>query len=392
MQVIRIALSVLIVATLAVPCSAVAIPVNTDGQIFTENGSATIHNTSTYFGMLYCRLGAPTIDFPEFGGPQPWTGFAHQNDDSADLQAFTGFPSVNDDLQVSAFDADVPPLVECRSSACQQDINTGLNNVWFRGYGFGVDVASSGDASGVDYNGGGFLVGVDEWVDDTTLVGVNAGFAASRISLESDTARTDLDSYHVGIHFRRNIEDDEYLIGAAMWGHNEFDSTRRLVGANSSYSGNEFATQLEYGQRMQCQDWLVTPFLSTQYIHGDVDSFTETGGPGSISIDGRDFDSFRGSVGCRLARPIQMSNCRLIVPEFRIQCTHEFIDAERVTGSVPGGGLVLTGSDIGDTFVIYSLGTTIELADRASLFFHYDGQFGHNFSGHTGSGGFLLAW
>lgn len=400
-RVVRVVMSCWIVGMMSLPAWAVALPPNQDGQIFTEADSASVHNTGTYFGMLYCRLGATVVDFPEFGGVPTWTASLDSGSNTSIVESWAdaGNPvrqvNYSSDFDVNGFHTGSGTVVRGQSPSYAQETyaEEGPWNSWVRGYGFGGRAGASTDVSAVDFKGGGFITGIDKWVSDTLVIGVNTGFAASNVNLQSGTGKADIDSFHLGVHFRQSNDDDSYLIGAITWGHNEFDSNRRTVGARASYSGNEVATYSEYGKRYCWNEVIVAPFISGQHIYSRVDSFTESGGGlNNISVGDRTIDSFRGSIGCRLARPIQMSNCRMAVPEFRIQCTHEFLDESPASGTFAGGGSVFNGTNIGDTFIIYGLGSTVELSDHVSFFAHYDGQFADNFGAHVGSGGFLISW
>ena len=130
----------------------------------------------------------------------------------------------------------------------------------------------------------------------------------------------------------------------------------------------------------------LAPLASVAYSHVMSEDFDETGlSPLRMQVEESDIDSAVTSLGIRVATERKMDQGFVIRPRFKALWNHEWIgDDRKVSGnfaSDPTTGLgpfSVEGAELTDDHAEISVGWEVGYAERANLFFEWDGRFGAN--------------
>ncbi|MES1991612.1 MAG: autotransporter domain-containing protein [Pseudomonadota bacterium] len=156
--------------------------------------------------------------------------------------------------------------------------------VWLRGFGLtGSLDASNAGQDGLDYNGGGFVVGYDMPVGKTALVGVSGGYARISSDMDRPGATSDVDSYLAGVYAASMLGD--YDLSAQLgYVRNDYEQSRLItfagLTASADYSGDTFSGNAEFGRTFTFGSTALRPAVGIDAMHLKIDSYTETGAPG----------------------------------------------------------------------------------------------------------------
>jgi subtilase-type serine protease len=277
----------------------------------------------------------------------------------------------------------------------------GRANLWVRGF----DQFGSASASGSGYNvnrAAPFIGGVDWRLDNGFVVGAAATYVATSATFK-DGSRTDVSSYE-GAAYAGWAGGPWYATGTAVASFNDFGTARLLTpfglpgAATSSPSGQSYGAYAEAGYH-----WVwptlganvsVTPYARLGYVHATIDSFSENGGFGALTVNGTDGNSFQTTLGLRATTRFEMSDHAVLVPEVRVGWSHEFGDASQSLSAslagVPGSNFSATGIAFGRDTALVGAGMSLELSPDAKVFVDYDGKLSQRFQEHSISGGLRL--
>jgi outer membrane autotransporter protein len=274
-------------------------------------------------------------------------------------------------------------------------------NLWSQGYGIGGTLGSNGTAGGLGYGVGGTLLGIDRWLDENLLIGGWGGFAYSNITDNSVPQAAVVNAYPVGVHLLLR-QEGWYLLNIDSYNRSNYGVTRQIgpPGLSVTANGNTFSTQFthytELGAALGSEMTQVQPFVGVQYIQLNQRPFTEGGaGPLDLAVYGQFPNSLRSSVGARLATQRQWGNT-ILIPSATARYLHEFQGATNfITSSFVGAPNVVfatQGNSPGTNLGWFSLGATILLGERTSLYGGYDLQVAERYIAHMGSGTLQYRW
>jgi len=123
-----------------------------------------------------------------------------------------------------------------------------------------------------------------------------------------------------------------YLDGHAGFEWNEYQTERLIVyttvnrTAEGKPSGQQYTANLGGGYDFRIGPVTLTPYGRAEYVHIDIDSFTETGAIGlNLFIDRQEIDSFQTALGGRAAYAIN-APFGVVVPQVSLEWRHEFLN------------------------------------------------------------------
>ncbi|MBV9589073.1 MAG: autotransporter outer membrane beta-barrel domain-containing protein, partial [Hyphomicrobiales bacterium] len=278
----------------------------------------------------------------------------------------------------------------------------GNANIWVRGFDqFGTATASAASASvGYDINRAAPLIaGIDWRLDNGFVAGIAATYVATSAKFK-DGASTNVNSYQ-GAAYAGWAGGPWYVSGSLVASFNEFGTSRLLTpsglsgDATSSPSGQSYQGHAEAGHH-----WLlpvgganvsVAPYAALDYVHAQVDGFSETGGFGALAVNSTDNNSFQTTLGLRLTSRLTLATYGSLIPELRLGWSHEFGDAsQKITASlvgVPGSDFSAAGTLFGRDAALIGAGMSMEISPDAKVFVDYDGRLGSRLQEHSVSGG-----
>lgn len=253
---------------------------------------------------------------------------------------------------------------------------------WMQGVGGFGSIDNTTNASGADYQSGGFAFGVDtDWRD--FIVGVAGSYAHSNV--DPFAGDSDIDSFQAATYAsweRNNI----YMNASVGLGLHKVDATRTVtVGtsvstASSDYDNVNVSTAVEAGKDITLNlSTTLTPYVGVSYSHNTRDDFTETGaGTANLSVNEQDEDSLRTTIGLRLSRDIKANNNKTITPAASIAYVREHMDSvsrmEAAFTAVPTSTFRINGSDLDRDRLQVGLGLTGQLNENTTLNVGYNGE------------------
>ena len=252
------------------------------------------------------------------------------------------------------------------------------------------------NAPGYDITTGGFTLGADYRIAPTFAVGLDGGYAHNWADLVND-GRVTVDSGKVGI-YATWFPAELYVTGGFNAGWNNYDSRRAALSgdATGSTDGYDLDAFLGAGYDWKVNGWTLGPVGTIQYTYINFNSFTESGSLAPLDFPDQDEDSFRSTVGGRIAYDWHYGSM-IVRPEVRGAWQHDYsdraypIDSQLASGA--GGVFTVWGPHVGRDAALVSGSVTVQLNDRVSTYVGYDGVFGRsNYDSHNVSGGVRISF
>jgi len=187
---------------------------------------------------------------------------------------------------------------------------------------------------GFDFISGGVTAGADYRFTDNLVLGIALSYTHSHADINFNLGETISDGYGIsayGSYYMGNF----YVDGHAGFEWNEYQTERRIVyatfdrTARATPSGQQYTGNLGVGYDVRLGAVTLTPFGRAEYVHLDIESFTETGATGLDLFIGRQHvDSFQTAFGGRVAYSINVP-FGVLVPQGSFEWRHEFMNDSR---------------------------------------------------------------
>lgn len=263
-----------------------------------------------------------------------------------------------------------------------ESLSTNQPHWWMQGLGGFGSIDSSANASGADYQSGGFAVGMD-----TTWHDYLVGFAGSYVhtNVDSFAGDSDVDSFQTGA-FARWEENNIYINTSLGLGIHNVDATRTVtVGtsvntATSDYDSVNLSAALESGKYIKLDETTTfTPYAGINYSHSTRDDFSERGADiANLNVNKQDEDSLRSALGFRLSRDLQTSNHTMITPALNLAYVREFLDdtaeLEANFAGAPTANFKVDGSELDRNRLVMGVSLTGQLNEHTTLNIGYNGE------------------
>lgn len=273
---------------------------------------------------------------------------------------------------------------------------------WGQGFGAYGTVGDNGNAVGVNYNIAGMAMGLNQWGDDESLLGLGFGYSHTGITQNDGLGNGHVESLHFSLYGIRNW-DAGYILGLIGYGYDGFYMERTVnvptvaAIANGSYGGNELLSYLEGGLDVPVGGWTLQPLAAMRYLLLGQSGFTETGAEiANLAVGSATFDSLRYSLGGRLTRAFETSSGIVVTPYFQGRWSHEVLENQRLIDAqfvgATGGSFVSLGNVLGRDFGEFGAGITTALSSQLMLYLAYDAQISTRQSAQGGAGGFAYVW
>ena len=245
----------------------------------------------------------------------------------------------------------------------------------------------------------GLLAGVDAKITDSLTGGLLLSYAHTDADLDSNNGTANVDTYGTGIYGGYR-EGNYYGNGLFTYSRNIYESNRTLglfdysKSANGRTAGNQYVFNLDGGyDQPVCKDLTVGPFVGVQYVHLDVNSFTENGAnAANLAINDQAMDSLRSRLGVRMELRKELTAHWTAASEVRLAWQHEFANNDRAivarfSDSGLGSFAVRTNDPQRDAALI-GLGLNATYRDTLTTFVDYDVQADPHYTEQIVKGGF----
>jgi uncharacterized protein with beta-barrel porin domain len=209
-------------------------------------------------------------------------------------------------------------------------------------YSFG-DKDSTSREVGFDFDRWGILAGADYRVTDNVVLGIAFNYSKTNADFHQSLGDADTKSY----------------------------------GGRGDTEGPQYTAGLGAGYDFRAGPVTITPYGRVEYIHLDIDSYTERGADGlNLTVRKQDVDSFQSAVGAALAYSLSLP-FGVLVPQIHGEWRHEFLNNDRpITAKYtadPFNTFFAIPTDRPDrNFFAVGAGLSLVLAQRVSAFFNYE--------------------
>ncbi|PKN87166.1 MAG: hypothetical protein CVU51_06025 [Deltaproteobacteria bacterium HGW-Deltaproteobacteria-1] len=205
-------------------------------------------------------------------------------------------------------------------STCHE---TFKNAAWAQGFGSYLHQGTTGTSDGYIANIWGVSLGYDRFLYENVIAGFSFGSARNNMTTHDVNTRTDADSYQGSLY--GSLARDAYYIDAILsFAYNRYDSARHIVfgginrTAKSNYGGYQYSGYLEAGYTFKIKGILLTPLMSLQMMHLNVEDYTETeAGALNLKVDRQSYNLFQTGLGVKVSYPIM----RFLRPSWLDQLT-----------------------------------------------------------------------
>jgi outer membrane autotransporter protein len=212
---------------------------------------------------------------------------------------------------------------------------------FLNGLGFVGTQDQRGEQAPYDFSGGGVTVGADYRFGDNVVAGLAFGWTRRDSNFDNGSDYQS-DSYSPSV-YASWFGDAFFVDGIFTYTRTTHDLDRRIrynvAGtpvirtASADPNANEYAASVGGGYDFVFDELTVGPRVQVNYLHWDLESFTESGAGGlNLKNRSQDTDSLTSVVGAE-ASYAHSTEFGVLVPQIRIGWVHEFEnDSRRING------------------------------------------------------------
>ena len=267
--------------------------------------------------------------------------------------------------------------------------NTGA---WTQVFGATMHQDGRDAVSGYNANVDGISIGLDRLLAKHFFAGLSFGYAHNNISSSDSSTTTGTDSSQGSLYGSLTTEA-YYLTAIASFSYNRYDSSRHISfgsidrTAKSSYDGNQYSGYLEGGYNFRHQGIKITPLVSLQYLHLQLQDYSESGaGALNLAADEQRYNILQSGLGAKIAYPIQKNNVQLI-PELHARWLYDFVgDPQQTTAQFAGGGASFATRGLEPPQSSYNVGAKLNILTEygVTLSLDYELEIKQGFHSHNG--------
>ena len=237
--------------------------------------------------------------------------------------------------------------------------------------------------------GAGFDGGADYRVTPDLAVGFSAGYNRDKQDFDDAGSATTVDTVRFGPYATWKDHGGDWLSASLGGGYHWFDSKRAGLGgqAASTTNGTEFDASLKYGHDFTvAKDWTLTPTLGLNYVHLDVDGYSESGSLAPLTVSDLTTQSLRSELGGIVSYAGKLGGVPL-TPWVQAGWDHEFLDTSSALNArlASGAGSAFTASspDSGAEIATFGAGLNASLTRRLTAALSYSGQANEAYQDHA---------
>jgi len=253
---------------------------------------------------------------------------------------------------------------------------------------------SNGNAASVSHTLGGFFLGVDMPVGESSRVGVTGGYTQTSLNIGQRGSSVSSDDAHIGVYAGTQFGALGLSMGAAYTQHS-LDTSRTIAlpdftghaqSDNKAYTAQVFG---EAGYQFQLKSTTLEPFAQAAYVRLNTDAFQEQGGAMALAGSGNDRAVTYTTLGAHAATHFLFQGDYLTA-HGTLGWRHAFGDVRTDTAEAFTGGSPFTveGLPIARNALVVDTGLDLQVAKNATLSLSYNGQIAHRAVDSGFKGGF----
>ena len=192
------------------------------------------------------------------------------------------------------------------------DVNTNPNQVGFGTHTYGVTL-------GADYR-----------FTDKLVSGLAFTYNNMQANYDQSRGNMNTNSFLGALYGSYYLPKDFYVDWLASYGDSQYDLTRQITytgfntNASSKPVANQYDVALNLGKEFNIDNWLLNPYLRSEYINLQVDSFRENGGDGwALDYGNQSMKSFVTSLGGQMSKAFSMP-WGILTPGIRFEWDHQY--------------------------------------------------------------------
>ncbi|OWT80159.1 MULTISPECIES: autotransporter domain-containing protein [unclassified Achromobacter] len=262
---------------------------------------------------------------------------------------------------------------------------------WGQAWGGWGHTNGNGNASGIERDSAGFVVGMDVPVGSWRVGGLT-GYSHGRYKVDEQNARTQSDDFHLGVYGGTQWGALVLRLGGVYTFH-DVNSGRDVdvagVGGrmDADYQGNTTQAFGELGYQFKAGPVALEPFVNLAYVNLHTNAFNERGGDAALSSRSSDTSTSFSTLGLRASSDLQLGKVDATV--------RGLVGWRRAYGDVTpksrvsfngGDTFTVSGVPIGKDAAVIGAGLDLHITPRVTAGVAFDGQFGSGASDRTVSG------
>jgi uncharacterized protein with beta-barrel porin domain len=180
----------------------------------------------------------------------------------------------------------------------------------------------------------GFTAGVDFWIKENLLVGLNAGYSNTDTSIGGTGGNINIDTIPFNA-YGSFFANGFYVNGILGYTHNNYDMERNIAfgtlnrTAKANTGGNQFQLGAETGYDIKVGNAIFGPMLSLNYATLETQDFTESNaGALNLKVSSQSASSLQTGLGARAAYRAKVGNVT-VKPQVSVAWQHEYSDNTR---------------------------------------------------------------
>lgn len=236
-----------------------------------------------------------------------------------------------------------------------------------------------------------FALGFDYAVFDTLSVGMFVGYLDGETKILNTDSSTTAQVRNIGVYAAGSTTDSigsTYYSAMLSYGMAEYDMKRttQIGSYRSTATGSPDGSQAiayisagyewDAGSHALSYQWTTGPSISLRYVYNSVDGYSEEGrGIDAFKNDDFDYSSLLLTLGWRTTVRFDIVGFCTMVPEFRVNYNHEFIDDGKVDTAFIAAPNSKFSTDLnheGRDYFTLGVGNTFLLTDHFTVSFDYD--------------------
>jgi len=261
---------------------------------------------------------------------------------------------------------------------------------------------STAGLAGANATTGAVQIGADYKVTPHWLVGVAFGYGHTNATLDTFGSNASVNTYSPAVYASYS-DSGWYANALTSYGFANYNQNRNVsIGAfngtaNSSPGGDQIVGNLDGGYDFHHHNWTYGPTLGLQYVHLDVDGYTETGLPGAnLAVSEDSTDSLRSHLGWRISYAVHDDGLTFM-PHISANWQHEYFNQSRgITSQFNGigaGSFLVNTPNSSRNSALVDVGLDIQVNDALTAFVDYDVQAGQSdYFGQSVQGGFKIGF
>jgi outer membrane autotransporter protein len=256
-----------------------------------------------------------------------------------------------------------------------------------------ADVDSNPDVSHSSYTTGGVTMGADYRLNREWTVGALFGYTHTDASLDEEGSAATIDTYSPGI-YAAYADRGWYANGLFNYGYNSYSENRNIYfpgvnrTAHGTPQGNQYSGDLDGGYEFHLGSWTIGPSAGLNYVHLDINSFSETGaGAAGLNIQQQTGDSLRSRLGFDTRWNTKFMSVAFTY-HLSAHWQHEFMaNSTGITSSLEipeTTSFLVQGTNPDRDSVLLDAGVDAQVLDSLDLFLDYQADAGQsNFFGQS---------